>query len=161
MPSTVPLRWLLGLALLSMSGVGCKGTRDYKPSVELLRVSVVERDAAGKPLMADAEIKYADCPGTQLEVARGGADFAACMAQYKPGTRVEASLRWYKHKDGHFDWDLLKIGACPLSGEPHSNGSFEVVQECEEIKVHGGTIGFRCLRQPDRQLADKCPWFRR
>ena len=149
------------VAVVASGSIGCDSSRSYTSTVEIIRSSVVRRDASGQPELADAEVRYTSCPGDQREVVRGGAEFASCLAQYTPGAKLPVSLSWYRHHDGHYDWDLLQLGACRLSGAPHSNGSFETVQECEDIKVHGATVGFRCQRLPDKHLLAQCPWFRR
>lgn len=140
---------------------GCDGRKRFTAEVELVRYAVVKRDDAGAPLTADVEIRYATCPGEQHEVARGGSAFAACMAAKKPGERLSAKVDWYKHRNGHYDWDLVQLGDCVRDAEPNDDGSFETVQECDPVVSHGAVTGFRCSRLPDKQLVARCPWFRR
>jgi hypothetical protein len=154
---------LLMLAISAvMVAAGCHDKpRDYTAQVRLTRIDPVRKDPAGRPLTLDVQMSYDDCPGTQIEVIRGGADFAACFAKHTVGQRVPAKIHWYFHQDGTYHWEVHALGGCARPPDPNDEASFEDVRECADLVVNGVAVGFRCNELPQKHLLDKCPWFRR
>jgi hypothetical protein len=130
----------------------------YQTSVQIARTQVV-KSPAGKVI--DVELEYADCPGEQQEIFQGDAAFADCIARYKVGEKVPATVVWSRLPDGHYDSEVEKVGECPRKRDANDERSYEVVHECKDIVVNGVIIGFHCDRKPTPELLAKCPWFRR
>jgi len=153
-------RTLVTLALLA-GLLGCHRSKHYESNVEVTRIAAVRKDAAGKVLTLDFEFSYVDCPGTQVEVVRGDAAFAACVAQYEVGERVQVGLDHAWRESGNYEWTVNRIGACTRVVDPNDEASFAMVRECEEWRVNGTSVGFQCSYVPQKELLAKCPWFRR
>jgi hypothetical protein len=151
------------LAALSVGtlAAGCHDKpRWFTSDVRLTRLDPVRKDAQGKPLTTDAQVSYDNCPGTQIEVIRGGAQFGACMAKYKVGQMMPAKIYWYFHSDGTYHWEIHELGGCARPPDPNDEASYENVRECSDLVVNGVAVGFRCNEIPEQHLLDKCPWFR-
>jgi len=149
-------------ALLSIAGCERGAHASYEPQVKISRLSVVRRDAAtGGAVTIDVELSFVHCPGEQLEVVRGGAEFAECIARYRAGDEVPIRLVTRPSKDGHLAHDVTMIGGCARPPDPADEGSFLTAQECVDVNVHGARVGFRCDRVPRRHLTKLCPWFAR
>jgi hypothetical protein len=153
---------LAAFAALAVSLAGCgKKTKSYVANVEIQRFDM-RADDKGKPLSADLEFSYFECPGTQIEVIRGNGEFATCMKKHKLGDKVPVKIEHHwSDADGAWDWDVLEVGECKRPYEEGDEASFDTVQECEDIKAHGATVGFHCNRIPQKALLEKCPWFGR
>lgn len=149
---------IVGLALASAAG--CHREKRYETTVEVTRISTVVKES-GKPVTIDLEVSYVDCPGTQLEIVRGDAMFAACVAQYKVGDRVKVSVQHLWDNEGYYRWAIDRVGECAHRIDPHDEGSYAVVRECEDTRVNGERVGFQCRYVPEKALVDACPWFRR
>lgn len=149
-----------GFALFALTGCARK-TRWFDTTVEISRMDVVQRDAKGKSLTKDVEFTYSDCPGVQVEVIRGGAEFADCMDRYKIGEKVPVKIEYHWDKAGQWDWDIHSMGVCKRPPEYGDEASFDTVQECEDIVSNGAKVGFHCNRLPQKHLLQKCPWFGR
>ena len=130
----------------------------FDTNVELARVEVVK---TGGGRWVDVELEYSDCPGEQREIFQADSAFADCLAKYKPGEKVPASIVWSQEADGHFDSEVEKVGDCARKRDALDERSYEVVHECQDIVVNGVNVGFRCVRKPTQELLSKCPWFRR
>ena len=130
----------------------------FDTNVELARVEVVK---TGGGRWVDVELEYSDCPGEQREIFQADSAFADCLAKYKPGEKVPASIVWSQEADGHFDSEVEKVGDCVRKRDALDERSYEVVHECQDILVNGVNVGFRCVRKPTPELLAKCPWFRR
>jgi hypothetical protein len=131
---------------------------NFDTNVELARVEVVK---TGGGRWVDVELEYSDCPGEQREIFQADSAFADCLAKYKPGEKVPASIVWSQEADGHFDSEVEKVGDCARKRDALDERSYEVVHECQDIVVNGVNVGFRCVRKPTQDLLCKCPWFRR
>jgi hypothetical protein len=131
---------------------------NFDTNVELARVEVVK---TGGGRWVDVELEYSDCPGEQREIFQADSAFADCLAKYKPGEKVPASIVWSQEADGHFDSEVEKVGDCARKRDALDERSYEVVHECQDIVVNGVNVGFRCVRKPTQELLGKCPWFRR
>lgn len=152
---------LLGtFALLALADCSRK-TRWFDTQVEISRMDVVQRDAKGKALTKDVEFSYKDCPGVQVEVVRGGAEFAECMDRYKIGEKVAVKIEYHWDAAGYWDWDIHAMGVCKRPPEYGDEASFDTVQECEDVVSNGAKVGFHCNRLPQKHLLQKCPWFGR
>lgn len=143
--------------------VGCRHSpKEYESKVTINRIEVVMKNGDGKPAAMDVEINYADCPGDQIEIVRGGKDFAECiLGKYKPEDRVQAKVYWYWDSRGFYKWEVRKLGECERIIDPEDEVSYEIVEECEDYIVYGNKVGFRCKRVATSELIQTCPWFRR
>jgi len=157
-----------GVALLVSSIVlmllliaGCHRPKHYEANVEVTRISTVRKDEAGKPLTLDFEVSYVECPGTQIEVLRGDAAFAACVGKYKVGEKVKVGIDHVWADEGVYKWIVRKIGDCNRIPDPNDEASYAMVRECDDWSVNGTRVGFQCKYSPEKNLVDKCPWFRR
>ena len=130
----------------------------YETNVQIARTQVVSE---GATKVIDVELEYSDCPGEQQEIFQGDAAFAQCLAKYKPGDKLPATVVWSKLPDGHYDSEVQKIGDCPRKRDANDDRSYEVVHECKDVVVNGVVVGFHCDRKPTQELLAKCPWFRR
>lgn len=139
----------------------CHGTKHYDAEVEVTRISAVRKDEAGKPVTLDFEVSYTDCPGSQMEVIRGDATFAACVAKYKVGDKVKLGIDHEWDPEGHYKWTVRKVGDCTRIADPNDEASYALVRECEDWSVNGTRVGFQCKYIPDKKLVEKCPWFKR
>ena len=150
----------LGLLLASSA---CKNEtlETYTTRADLERLQVIRTAPDGKtPILIDVEFSYEDCPGEQRKMIRGGKEFAACVQKYKPGEKVPIVEIWGYQVEGGKNSKVTQVGDCPRPPDPEDEASFEVVQVCDDIKVHGVRVGFRCDYTPGPELLDVCPWFR-
>ena len=161
------LRWrssLARVAVLCVSSftlVACHRSKQYESTVEVTRVQSVRKDENGVPITLDFEMTYVDCPGTQTEVVRGDAAFAACVTKYKVGDKVKVAISHDWAPEGLYKWTIRKIGDCERIPDANDEASYALVRECDDWVVNGSKVGFQCKYLPDKQLVDKCPWFRR
>ncbi len=107
----------------------------------------------------DIEFSFVECPGTQIEVLRGGKDFAACIASHKKGDLLKIKIRHFWSSSGQMDYEISQVGECVRPPDPNDEASFRMIRECEDWKVHGAVVGFLCRVAPERALVSKCPWF--
>jgi len=154
------LRALL-VAVLAFGLGGCHRPQHYDATVEITRVSPVRKDENGRVLTLDIEFSYFECPGTQLEVVRGDAAFADCMATHKVGDKLPVSITRTWASEGVYVWNVDRIGACTHPKDPSDEASYALVRECDDWTVNGTKVGFQCRYMPEKHLVDKCPWFRR
>ena len=133
----------------------------YETTVEVTRVSAVRSDDANKPLTLDVEVRYSECPGVELEVVRGGADFAACASKYKVGDKVRIAIDHESSEEGTYKWTIRKVGDCARTPDPHDEAPYALVRECDDRSENGSRGAFQCKQIPDKALVDKCPWFKR
>jgi hypothetical protein len=152
----------LAAGLTSLLTTSCRSKPTwYESEVELVRFDVVRRDAEGKPVTADAEISYESCPGYQHEVMRGPTEFATCMQKHKVGEKLTAKIFWYYGEHGYYEWAVHQLGDCKRPPDADDEASFSIVRDCEDWKVHGASVGFRCKYLGKEKLNAACPWFRR
>ncbi|MBI5531879.1 MAG: hypothetical protein HY898_04135 [Deltaproteobacteria bacterium] len=149
------------LAALSVALLGCKRSSWYQSNVELTRIDPVRVDDQGKPLTMDVEFSWVECPGLQLEVIRGGKDFAACLSKYKLGDKVPVRIEKHWDEAGFWDWDVHEMGGCARPPDPDDEASFDTIRECHPWVINGATVGFRCNIIPEKKLLAACPWFGR
>ncbi|HEY8078779.1 MAG TPA: hypothetical protein VIF62_31825 [Labilithrix sp.] len=147
------------IALAVVALVGCsEKPQTFETNVQIARTQVVTQHGTK---IIDVELEYVDCPGEQQEIFQGDAPFANCIAKYKIGEKVPASVVWSKLPDGHYDSEVDRIGDCTNKRDENDDRSYEVVHECHDVVVNGSTVGFHCDRKPNAELLAKCPWFRR
>jgi hypothetical protein len=155
-------RALLAVVMAVMPVVtGCRRPKHYETDVEVTRVSAVRKDDAGNTQTLDVEMSYLECPGSQVEIVRGGAAFAACAAKYKIGDRLRVSIDHESSPEGYYRWTIRKLGDCVRPADPNDEASYAMVRECDDWVVNGTRVGFQCKYVPDDKLVEKCPWFRR
>lgn len=154
-------RLVATLAACALLVVACHRPKRYEANVEVTRIAAVRKDDAGRPLTLDVEISYAECPGSQNEVVRGGAEFAACVAKYKVGDKVRIAIDHEWVPEGHYKWTIRQVGECARVADPSDDASYAMVRECDDWVVNGSRVGFQCRYVPEKALVDKCPWFRR
>lgn len=148
---------LAGAAVLLL--LGCtREAHHYETTVQIVRTEAV-KDRSGTVI--DIDLEYADCPGDQREVFQGDAAFAQCIARYKVGEKLPASISFQQLPDGHFDSEVERVGECRRTRDSQDERSYEIIHQCHDVKVNGVVIGFRCDRKPSKELLAKCPWFRR
>lgn len=152
---------LLALVLAALLAAACHRSRTYDANVEITRVTPVRKDPSGTVLTLDFEYSFSECPGTQVEVIRGDAAFAACVAKYKVGDKVPLAIEHQWANEGHYEWVVRKVGDCPRVPDPDDEASFAMVRECEDWNVNGSRVGFQCQYVPEKKLLAKCPWFRK
>ena len=159
MKTTTTTLMLLICALLV---TGCKKKEKfYDTQVELTRFDILRYSPDGKARDCDLEFSYPDCPGEQVEVIRGGAEFAECIKKYKMGDKIPAKVLYHWDKGGFYDWDIHEMGGCKRPPDPDDEASFDSVKECEPIVSNGVEEGFMCNYIPQKALLAKCPWFAR
>lgn len=146
---------------LLLVATACHRPTKYEATVEITRMAVVRKDAAGKVNTLDFELSYVDCPGSQSEVIRGDAAFAACTAKYAVGQRVKIDITHVWSSEGHWEWQVRRVGDCAREPDPDDEASYALVRDCADWNVNGTRVGFECKYTPEKKLLEKCPWFRR
>jgi hypothetical protein len=139
----------------------CHKSKSYTANVEVTRLAPVRKDENGSPVTLDFEFTYFECPGTQVEVIRGGKDFAACVSKYAVGTKVPIAIEHVWSDEGHYKWNVTKVGDCTRVQDPADEASYAMIRECADWKVNDQRVGFQCKYVPEKALIDKCPWFKR
>jgi hypothetical protein len=150
--------------LLILFSLFCKkADKFYETNVEITRKDIVVYDADKKPMVIDLEINYRDCPGNQVEVIRGGKEFANCINSIgrSVGERIHIDIKWEWNDSGYYKWTVVKVGSCERIIDPLDEVSFDLVEECEDYFVYGNQIGFVCKKIPTDVLINSCPWFRK
>lgn len=145
------------IALGSLAG--CHKSKTYQPNVEITRISVVRKDQNGRALTTDFEFSYFECPGTQIEVIRGGEEFSSCVSKLAVGAKIPIKLEHHWDPEGRMVWDVFQVADCKRPPDPNDEASYAMVRECADWKVNGATVGFECQIIPKKELLAKCPWF--
>jgi len=154
-------RFLVAMLVLGMV-LGCHRSKQFEANVEITRVSVIRKDEQGTALTTDVEFSYFECPGTQIEVIRGGKEFSACVAQkVKLGEKVKVKIDHHWDPEGVYDYDVYDVQGCPRPPDPNDEASYKMVRECGDWNVNGTRVGFQCLYTEKKELNKKCPWFHR
>jgi hypothetical protein len=157
--TTLP-RVTIAIAVLTPA-LGCHRSKTYESDVTITRSAVVRRDAMGRPQTLDLEVSYVRCPGTQIEVLRGGPEFAACVGIHKVGETVPVVVQHVWDDRGVWRNEVVEVAGCKRDREPDDEGSFTMVRECEDWTVNGARVGLWCDYGPNENLVKKCPWFAR
>jgi hypothetical protein len=147
------------LVLSALPLVGCHRSKHYDVNVELTRISPLRKDDLGNAISTDVEFSYVECPGTQIEVMRGGKEFSACIKQFKVGDRIKVKLEHHWDPEGFYDYDVYEVGGCKRPPDPNDEASYKLVRECADWNVNGARVGFQCNYTNKKELNKKCPWF--
>lgn len=150
---------LFGLCAI-VALAGCKKSTKYETTVELTRLEPLRRDETGTVLTTDAEFSYVDCPGTQIEVVRGGRDFSSCIQKHKVGDKVTVKLDYHPDEEGYMRYDVYEVDGCPRPPDPNDEASYKMIRDCSDWNVNGARVGFQCLMTNKKELVRKCPWFK-
>ena len=152
--------WIVSaLVLAALPLLGCHKAKTYETTVEVTRNQAVRKDEQGAPITTDFEFSYSDCPGTQIEVIRGGKDFSACVAKFKVGEKVKIKIEHHWDPEGHYDSDVYEVQGCPRPPDPNDEASYKMVRDCADWNVNGTRVGFQCKYTDKKELNKKCPWF--
>jgi hypothetical protein len=152
---------ILAIAILFGSFASCHKAHTYEATVELTRITSIRKDEQGATLTEDVEFSYFECPGTQIEVIRGGKDFASCMSQHKVGDKVKVKLEHKWDPEGFYDYDVFEVQGCKRPPDPNDEASYKMVRECNDWNVNGTRVGFQCNYSSKKELNKKCPWFQK
>lgn len=147
------------LVLASLPLLGCHKTKTYESTVEVTRIAAVRKDEQGAALTTDFEFSYSECPGTQIEVIRGGKEFSACVAKFKVGDKVKIKIQHHWDVEGHYDADVYEVQGCARPPDPNDEASYKMVRDCSDWNVNGARVGFQCKYTEKKELNKKCPWF--
>lgn len=139
---------------------GCHRSKDYEATVEITRKDVVRKDESGQALTSDLEFSYTECPGTQIEVIRGGKEFSECIKSLKLGEKAKVKLTHSWDPEGHWDYDVHQVNDCKRPPDPADEASFKTIRDCSDWNVNGTRVGFQCKYADKKDLVKKCPWFR-
>lgn len=151
---------LLLLVLIAVLAAGCHKPKNYDANVEITRIATIRKDEQGKPLTMDVEFSFFECPGTQIEVIRGGKEFAECIqSTTKLGDKVKIKLEHHWDPEGHYDYDVYEVNNCKRPPDPNDEAGYKMVRECNDWNVNGTRVGFQCNYQNKKELNKKCPWF--
>jgi hypothetical protein len=150
----------LFLLLLAVSTLGCHRPKDYEANVEVTRVMVLRKDETGNPINMDLEFSFVECPGTQIEVIRGGKEFSECIKNTKLGDKVKVKLNHHFTDEGRWDYSVYQVNECKRPPDPNDEASYKMVRDCADWMVNGQKAGFQCNYADKKDLNKKCPWFR-
>jgi hypothetical protein len=151
----------VALLLIAVVSIGCHRKTHHTANVEITRFAAVTKDETEKVTSGDVEISYVECPGTQIEVIRGNADFVSCMAKRKVGDKVKVEIDHEWTSAGVYKWTVRKVDDCTRVVDPNDEASYAMIRECDDWTVNGAKVGFECKYKPEKHLIAKCPWFRR
>jgi hypothetical protein len=154
-------RAVVPMLVLAVTATSCHRSRTYDARATVTRVSPVRKDETGKTLTLDFEISYDECPGTQTEVMRGDAAFAACVSKYAVGTKVPLRIDHAWTAEDRYGWTVKRVGDCDRAVDPSDEASYALVRDCRDWTVNETRVGFQCEYNPGAELLKKCPWFRR
>lgn len=153
---------LFAIAIV-VAATGCHRPKRYSATAEVKRISAPRTEAEGQAGgVAEIELEYTRCPGAQIEVVRGDAEFAGCLEKlaHVGGTvPIAVEHRW--SDEGHWDHEVLEIAGCRHRHDPHEEGSFKIVRECHDTRSNDTPVGFRCNTVANEELVKACPWFER
>ena len=151
---------VVALVASSLPLIGCHRSKQYESNVEVTRVGAIRKDEQGNAITTDVELSYSECPGTQVEVIRGGKEFSQCVARkVKVGDKVKVKLEHHWDPEGFYDYDVFEVQGCPRPPDPNDEASYKMVRECADWNVNGARVGFQCSYQNKKELNKKCPWF--
>jgi hypothetical protein len=160
-PSTLKKLLVGALVLAGLPLVACHKPKTYEVNVQITRLHAVRKDEAGNALTTDLEITFNECPGTQIDVLRGGKEFGDCMKKYKEGDKIKVKLEHKWDPEGHWDYDVFEAGGCKRPPDPADEASYKLVRDCKDWNVNGAKVGFQCSYAEKAELNKKCPWFHR
>jgi hypothetical protein len=158
------MKKLIVMALVAASAIpllGCHRPKEFEANVEITRTAIIRKDESGVPLTSDAEFSYVECPGTQIEVIRGGKEFSECLKKYKVGDKVKVKMTYAWDAEGFWDYDVHDLGDCKRPPDPNDEASYKMVRDCSDWNVNGTRVGFQCKYTDKVELNKKCPWFKK
>jgi len=149
--------------LIVVSLPSCHRPKQYETNVEIKRIAAVQAHEPGAASSMDVEVSFLECPGDQIEVVRGGVEFAKCIQskQTREGGRVGVKVMHRWDPEGHYEHDIVEVNGCARPFDPNDQDSFKIIRECSDWVVNGVPVGFQCQYAEKEQLVKKCPWFRR
>lgn len=147
------------LVVASLPLIGCHRTKTYEANVQVTRVHATRKDEAGNPLTTDLEFTFVECPGTQVEVVRGGKEFSDCVKKLNAGDKVKVKLVHKWDAEGFYDHDVVQVNECKRPPDPNDEASYKMVRDCSDWNVNGARVGFQCNYADKKDLNKKCPWF--
>lgn len=151
-----------GLIVATLLLAGCHEAKTYDATAEVTRISTVRMDETGSPLTSDVELSYVECPGTQIEVVRGGKEFSSCVQQkLKVGDKVKIKLEHHWDPAGHYDFDVFDVQGCARPRDLNDEASYKMVRECSDWNENGVRVGFQCNYEDKKELIKTCPWFKK
>ncbi len=153
----------LGIAVLASVALvaGCRAERRYESVCQITAITPVELDAAGETSLVDVQIEWDPCPGDQVQVIRGGADFAKCMARWSSGDLVPAKVLHFWDTRGYWTSEVYELAGCARPFQVDGVGDYTKSRECRDKASHGRADGFDCSLLPEARLAALCPWMKR
>lgn len=151
---------VLSLVALALPLAGCHRAKTYEANVEVTRLEVVRKDETGSAITTDLEFSFVECPGTQIEVIRGGKEFSDCVQKLKVGDKVKVKLEHKWDPEGHYDYDVFQVNDCKRPPDPNDEASYKMVRDCRDWNVNGTRVGFQCNYADKKELNKKCPWFK-
>ena len=107
---------------LALGLAGCHREEHFESVCQITRKATVEVDDNGAATQVDLELEWDPCPGQQVQIVRGGAEFAKCVQAYKPGDYVNVKVSHFWDTRGFYDWDLYEVGGC---ARPNSDESLD------------------------------------
>jgi len=154
----------LGLGLLSALSAlpACEKPKQFKTSVEIVKIRRFGQDAAKTGGVTEMELKFADCPGEVHKVLRADKSFSECGARFKRGDKVPADVTLtYSRERGLYRDEVVRLDDCALKIDPKDEANYDLVQQCRPVIATGMDVGIHCARQRSPELIAKCPWLRR
>jgi hypothetical protein len=140
---------------------GCERSQTYTTTVELVDIEHFGEPPATAQ-QVNFELRYADCPGDNRRILRGGKDLAACTKDLKEGARVPLEiLSKYSSEKGGYRSEVKKIAGCPVKWDPKEEANYEMTSVCTDIETTGAVVGVHCDRSRPKALVEKCPFLRR
>lgn len=156
------MKWMAASAFLigGLSSSACEAPgRVHEGKAKVVRTFVNRRDEKGDPLVTDVELSLQGCAGELRMVARGGAPFAACVANTPVGADVSIKVSAGRTRDGRRATRLVAVGECRREDDPTDSRSYESFRACEILKTDEIVVGFRCEVTPTDAAKRACPWL--
>jgi len=157
--------WIPRLSVGAIAGIlltcsACSRSTRHTTKVEVVQAQVFGGE--GGPSILDLDLLFTECPGAQRKIIRGDKAFAGCAKKIAKGDKLEVELlTTYKADRGEYRSEIVKVGECERKVDPKDDASYEVVQQCTDVTIHGIVTGVHCDRTRSDELVAKCPWFRR
>jgi hypothetical protein len=151
-------RGLLALAAL-VAALGCEKPRTYDTTMEVVHVQRFGQKATS---LIELQLRYTDCPGDARRVIRLDKTVSQCLKDVQDHTKLPAQIRSTWQSDvGRYRNDIVRLGECPVTIDPHEEANYEVVQVCSDFVATGAVVGVHCERTRSPELIAKCPFLRR
>jgi hypothetical protein len=119
-------------------------------------------DATTPPRAMELDLRFSDCPGNARKIVRADRAFAECAMAIKVGDKVPVEMiESYRAERGDYRSEVVKIAGCERHLDPRDEASYDVVEDCRDVEMHGTPLGVHCDRTRNPALLAKCPFFRR